>query len=161
MIPWQKGLISRGAVGSLTAMTLPDTGVAYILSRARVSVGVCLCLEAYGKKLSGPGGVAGHSSKDEPCTAKFRVISFSQVLEAVWSRGCTGGSSAALRKLSNKQERPTGRPTRGGNQSLSDLLFFPSPFVLKPTRRSLICCSESCQMEVELLPSGPEVSLEG
>lgn len=112
VIPWQKGLISRCAVGSLTAMTLPDTGVAYILLRARVSVGVCLRLEGYGKKLSAPGRVAVHSSKDRPCTAKFGVISFSQVLEAVWSRGCTGGSSAALSKLSNKQERPTGRLRR-------------------------------------------------
>lgn len=93
---------------------------------------------------------------DVPRAAKFGVISFSQMLEAVWSRGYTGGSSVALSKLSNKQERSTGRMS---NQSHSDLLFFPSPFVLKLTRGLLICCSESCQMEMELLPSEGMVGL--
>lgn len=47
-MPWQKDLISRCALGSLTAATLPDTGLACILLRAAVSVGVCLFLEACG-----------------------------------------------------------------------------------------------------------------
>lgn len=122
VIPWQRGLISRCAVGSLTAMTLLATGAACILLRATVSVGVCLYLEACGKKLCPEiilGGVclsvsqrgAGHSSKPGPCTAKFTVIFFSQVLEAL-------GAGVALEahpqpsEINNKQERPSGRPTR-------------------------------------------------
>lgn len=91
-------------------------------------------------------------SKDRPHAAEFGVISFSQVLEAVWSRGCTGGSSVALSKLSNKQERPVGRPTRRKSVLLRPFVL-SLPFCLKTNKASLDLLLRSCQMEGELLPS--------
>ena len=82
-------------------MTLPDRGVPCILLSATQFQGAfAFALRAVTKSsalhasfrdvlLSALQRVAGRAGKDGPRVAKVGVISSSQVLEAVWSRGCT------------------------------------------------------------------------
>lgn len=146
----QSGLISRRAADTTTSLTPPGRWVPCILLGTTVSV--CLQFEGWDKKAmlcTPPPRGSAVCSQERGRTCRQRQASCCQVQSHFLLPGARGCLEQRLdlrlicspQQTSHKQERAPRGGRQDSNQFCSDLLFFPSPFVLKLTMPRLICCT--------------------